>query len=109
MGYTNTPHNYRVYFPANRMKVIRRDVRFYEEKAMRLSFERELDLHADEEPLVPKYESQDVEQPQDEDHGVEETTHAEPSTRNGRKHTREAERLMLDATENVGAPTSQHR
>ena len=31
------------------------------EKAMRFSLERELDLHADEELLVPKNEPQDVE------------------------------------------------
>ena len=66
----------------------------------------ELDFHADEELLVPKDGPQDVEQPKDEDLGVAETTHADPSTRNGRKHTREADRLMLYATEHVGAPTS---
>ena len=33
------------------------------EKGMQLSLERELDLHADEELLVPKNEPQDVEQP----------------------------------------------
>ena len=38
-----------------------------------------------------------------------ETTHAEPSIRNGKKLTREADRLMLDSKENVGAPTSQRR
>ena len=38
---------------------------------MQLKLEREKDLHASKsEPL-------DVEQPQDEDHGVEETTHVE--------------------------------
>lgn len=47
-----------------------------------------------------------MEQPQTKDHGVEKTTHADPSTRNGRKRTREDDRLMLDVTENVGAPTS---
>ena len=73
---------------------------------MKFSLERDLDLHADEELLVPKDEPQDVEQPQAEDHGVAETTHAEPSTINGRNHTREVDRLMLDATEHVGAPTS---
>ena len=41
------------------------------EKAMQLKLEREQDLHAG------KSEPQDVEQPQDEDHGVGETTHAE--------------------------------
>ena len=62
VGYTDTPHNYRVYFPTNRMKIFRRDVKFYEEKAMRLSLDRELDLHAEEELLVPKDGTQDVEQ-----------------------------------------------
>ena len=76
---------------------------------MRLSLERELDLHAEDEVLVPKNEPQDVEQPHAEDHGVAKNTHAEPSTINGRKRTREADRLMLDATEHVGAPTSQRR
>ena len=71
-----------------------------------MSLDRELELHVDEEILVPKDEPQDVEQPQYEDHGVEKTTHVEPSTRNGRKCTREAERFILDAIEHVGAPTS---
>ena len=34
---------------------------------MRMSLESELDLHADEEILVPKDEPQDVEQPHAED------------------------------------------
>ena len=38
--------------------------------------ERELDLHAVEEFLVPKDEPLDVDQPQEEIHGVEESTHA---------------------------------
>ena len=46
LGYTDTPQNYRVYFANNRMTVVRRDVKFDEEKAMRLSLERELDFHA---------------------------------------------------------------
>jgi hypothetical protein len=54
--------------------------------------------------LVPKDESQDVDQPHEEVHRVEETTQAEPSIRNGRKRTTEAERLRLDARQNVGAP-----
>eukprot|EP00253_Pinus_taeda_P025183 PITA_25183 len=43
-----------------------------------------------------------------EDLGVETSTHAE-SSRDGRKHSREANRLMLDAQENVGHPSSQCR
>ena len=46
VGYTETPHNYRVYFPDSRMTVVQRDIKFHEEKAMKLSLERELHLHA---------------------------------------------------------------
>ena len=60
VGYTKTPHNYCVYFPDSRMTVMRRDIKFHKEKAMKLSLERELHLHADEELLVPKGEPQDV-------------------------------------------------
>ena len=73
---------------------------------MKLSLERELHLHAEEEILVPKDEPLDVDQPQEEIHGVEESTHVDPNIRQGRKCTTEAERLKLDATQNVGVPTS---
>jgi hypothetical protein len=76
---------------------------------MQLSLEREIDLHAEEELLIPKDEPLDVDQPQDDIHGVEESTHAEPSIINGRKHTTEDDRLRLDVAQNVGAPTSQRR
>ena len=75
---------------------------------MKCSLERELHLHADEELLVPKDELQDVDQPQDEVHGVEETTHAVPTIR-GRKRTIEAERLAQDAEKVVGPPIAQRR
>ena len=45
------------------MNVMRQDIKFDEGKAMRLSLERELDLHVEEELLVPKDESLDVDQP----------------------------------------------
>ena len=60
VGYTKTPHNYRVYFPNNIITVVRQDMKFDEGKGMWLLLERELDLHAKEELLVPKYESLDV-------------------------------------------------
>ena len=103
LGYNETPHNYWVCFSNNIMTVVRRDIKFDEEKDMQLSLERELELHAEEELLVPKDEPQDVEQPHAEDHGVVENTHANPSIRNGRMHTMEADRLRLDAVENVGS------
>ena len=109
MGYIETPHNYRVYFPNSKMTVMQWDIKFDEGKAMRLSLERELELHAEEELLVPKDESLDVDQPQEEVHGVEESTHAEPNIKTGRRRNTEAERLKLDAAQNVGVPTSQPR
>ena len=39
---------------------------------------------------------------------MEEMTHTTPNIR-GRKHTTKAERLNLDAVQNVGAPKSQRR
>jgi hypothetical protein len=107
--YKKTPHNYHVYFPNSKMTIMRRDIKFDEGKAMRLSLERELDLHVEEELLVPKDESQDVDQPHKKVHGVEETTHAEPSIRNGRKRTTKDDILRLYVAHNVGAPTSQRR
>ena len=76
---------------------------------MKLLLERELHLHAEEELLVPKDEPLDVDQPQEEIHGVEESTYAEPNIRQGNKRTIEVERLKLDAAQNVGVPTSQLR
>ena len=48
VGYYETPHNYHVYFPVIRMTIVRWDIKFYEEKSMHLSLERELELHAEE-------------------------------------------------------------
>jgi hypothetical protein len=48
VGYTETPHNYHVYFPNNKMTIMRRDIKFVEGKVMKLSLEREIDLHAEE-------------------------------------------------------------
>jgi hypothetical protein len=98
-----------VYFPNSKITIMRRDIKFDEGKATRLLLERELDLHEEEELMVPKDESQDVDQPHDDVHGVEEATHAEPSIRNGRKCTMKVDRLRLDVAQNVGAPTSQCR
>jgi len=109
LGYTEKPHNYHVYFPKSQMTMVRRDIKFNEEKAMKLSLERELALHAEEEILGPKDESLDVDQPQEEVHRVEESTHTEPNIKTGRRRTIEDESLKLDATQNVGFPTSQCR
>ena len=44
VGYTDTPHNYQVYLPTSKRIVVRRDLKFDEQKAMRVSLERELQL-----------------------------------------------------------------
>ena len=90
VGYTDTPHNYHVYFPDSGKTVVRRDIKFHEEKARKCSLEREPHLHVYEELLVPKDELQDVDRSQEEVHGVKETTHAVPTIR-GWKRTTEAE------------------
>ena len=108
VGYTDMPHNYRVYLPDSGKTVVRRDIKFQEEKAMKCSLEREPHLHVDEELLVPKDELQYVDQPQDEVHGVEESTDAALTIR-GRKHWTEVERLAQDAEKVVGPPTTQCR
>lgn len=61
-----------------------------------------------EELLVLKEElpQTDAEQPHAEVPGVETSIEAE-SSKDGRKHTREADRLSGDVRENVGAPSSQ--
>ena len=110
VGYIDTPQNYRAYMKSSRMKVVRRDVKFDKEKAIRVSLERELEIHIEDEILVPKVEEPqiDVEQPHAEVSGVETSTQAE-SSKEGSKRTREVDILLDDAWENVGAPSSQCR
>ena len=76
VGYTDTPHNYWVYLPTNQRTAVRRDLKFDEQKAMRVPLEREFQLQAVEELLVPKEEEPqtDAEQPHVEVPGVETST-----------------------------------
>jgi len=60
VGYIDTPHNYQVYLPTSQRTVVRRDLKFDEQKAMRVSLERELQLQAVEEMLVPKEEDPQI-------------------------------------------------
>jgi len=108
--YIDTPHNYHVFLHASQRTVVRKDLMFDEQRAMRVSLERELKLHGDEELLVPKEEEpcDDVDQPHVEDLVVETTT-PEESSRDERKCSWEADRLMLDVRENVEQPSFQHR
>ena len=92
---------------------MRRDVKFNEEKALRCPLEQELSIPLDQEIQAPNEEPLDelqevMEQPHVEDLGVETSTTAE-SSKYWRKCTREADRLLQDARENVGAPTSQRK
>lgn len=109
LGYIDTPHNYQVCLPTNKMTMVHTDVKFYEKKAMRYSLERELQVHAVEDILAAKEERQDdVEQPHAEEKREETSTHVDSSS-DGREHTREVDRLLHDAREKVGATTSHHR
>ena len=54
VGYTDTPHNYRVFLPASQRIVVCRDLKFDKQRAMGVSLERELKLHGDDEILVPR-------------------------------------------------------
>eukprot|EP00253_Pinus_taeda_P018256 PITA_18256 len=68
---------------------------------MRVSLERELKLHVEDELLVLKEEEPqtDAKQPHAEDPRVETSTHVE-SSRDGWKCSREADKLILDARNN---------
>ena len=67
-------------------------------------------MHAIEEILSPKVEEPQihVDQPHVEVPRVETSTQAE-SFKDGRKRSREADRLLEDVRENVGTPSSQRR
>eukprot|EP00253_Pinus_taeda_P009781 PITA_09781 len=56
VGYTDTPHKYRVYSPTSRRTVVRRDLMFDEQKGHARSLERDLKLQAVEELMIPKEE-----------------------------------------------------
>jgi len=76
VGYTDTPHNYQVYMPTNQMTMVRRDIRFDKEKAMRVSLKRKLEIHAYEEHLAPKVEGPQI----DSEHTHAKVPGAETST-----------------------------
>eukprot|EP00253_Pinus_taeda_P010762 PITA_10762 len=101
VGYTDTPHTYRVYLPTSRRIMVCRDLKFDEQKAMRVSLERELQLQDVKELLVPKEEEPqtNVEQLHAKVLRVETSTQAEFS-RDGWKRTKEAEKLLEDVREN---------
>jgi len=56
VSYIETPHNYYVYLPSLRRTVVRRDVKFDEEKVMWCSLERKLQIPPKEELLAPNEE-----------------------------------------------------
>ena len=52
MGYSENAKAYRVYIPESRKIVVRRDVKFMEERALRKSREMATDMQIEEDPLV---------------------------------------------------------
>jgi len=77
-----------VFLPTSQRTVVCRDLKFNEQRAIRVSLERELKLHGDEELLVPKEKEppNDVDQPHAKDPVVKTTT-PEQSSRDGQKHS----------------------
>ena len=59
MRYVESTHNYSVYFPSLRMKIVHMDVKFYEEKAMGCSLERYLQFHSKLNILALKEDPQE--------------------------------------------------
>ena len=52
MGYSENAKAYRIYIPKSRKIVVRRDVKFMEERAFRKSREMTIDTQIEEDPLV---------------------------------------------------------
>ena len=52
VGYSENAKAYRIYIPENRKIVVRRDVKFMEERAFRRSWEMATDTQIEEDPLV---------------------------------------------------------
>jgi hypothetical protein len=123
IGYSETSKAYRVYVPTSKKTVVRRDVRFEEEK----SFSKSYDVPAiagDQEMVAPKEEqesqvqvtgtgtgtgigtsTQEVEQDEEREAPLTEIV---PPTE-GRKMSREISQTLRDAQEFVGAPRMSAR
>ena len=52
MGYSENAKAYRIYIPKNRKIVVRRDVKFMEERAFRKFWEMATNMQIEEDPLV---------------------------------------------------------
>jgi hypothetical protein len=92
------------------MTVVRRDVKFDEEKAMRCSLERELQFPPDRRGAFGSKGRTSGSCGATTNRGAESgDIHSSRDIQRRKERTREADRLLQDARENVGAPTSQHR
>ena len=117
MGYSENAKAYRVYLPGDRKIVIRRDVKFMEDRAFRKSREIPFEEQSKDDPLVhplhpaetntsisPKGKtpevSQQVESQEEEQINI-------PAT-SGRT-SRELRQILRDAEDFVGAPRNEKR
>ena len=112
MGYSENAKAYRIYIPESKKIVVRRDVKFMEEKAFRKSREMATDTQIEEDPLVqpllptedgfsasPRHKDSEESSFEEEQEGEQ----VRPATTHGRP-SRELQQILKDAEEFVGAP-----
>lgn len=112
MGYSENAKAYHIYIPENRKIVIRRDVKFMEEKAFRRSLEMAMNTQVEEDPLFqPQQPTKDGSSASPRHKDFEESYFEEeksgeqenPLTTSGRT-SRELQQFLRDAKEFVGVP-----
>eukprot|EP00253_Pinus_taeda_P028945 PITA_28945 len=105
VGYSETSKAYKIYVPSSRKIVVRRDVKFMEDRAFRKSREMLAREKSSYVPLVQQQHGPQVEQEGD-NHRIQE--HIEPPTTSGRTG-REVCQTLKDAEEFIRAPRADKR
>lgn len=115
MGYSENAKAYRVYLPGSRKVVVRRDVKFMEDRAFRESQEMLSKEQSKDEPFVQPLrpgETSTKNSPQDKASEQEESQEEEEllnvPTTSGRI-SRELRQILWDAEDFIGAPKNNKR
>ena len=117
MGYSENAKAYHVYIPKSRKVVVRRDVKFLEERAFRKSREMAIDTQIEEDPLVqpqrpleerssasPRHNCSEGSSSNEE----QEEEQVRPPTTDGRP-SKELQQILRDAEGFVGTPREGKR
>ena len=117
MGYSENAKAYRIYIPESRKIVVRRDMKFMEERAFKKTWEMSSATQSKEDSLVqPQRPMEDGssasprhKDPKDSfSKEVQEGEQVDPPTTSGRT-SRELQQTLRDAEEFVGAPRNEKR